>query len=196
MSTDFISIPEMGKFVFLTHESDVWGSNWLFNEYTLPQNRTVVTDIAGASLQKARSFGFVVINTSNENKEVTLFDANNHLQAINFGLQEEITIACDKVNMTYKDILEESQINPFIFNIARFQLTAGKDDNFLTSFFEIRDQNSEGIRYSNRTNLSYYFTAFQFQANLVDVPNRLVISGSTAMIIRVKANTTVYLSFF
>lgn len=148
----------------------------------------------GIDMPKSPSpYQVTVTNTTAGTLTLVLFGKNQFLLSTNFGSSVGLTVTPAQTNVTYLELLQQSADQPFETSLLRVQSSnATQVTQILT--VTVKDANGQSATLPIIT--QSYFSSYQQQSGILDVPYNLKIDGNTSVTSPVLANTTVTYTFF
>lgn len=137
------------------------------------------------------TYTLTIANSTDEEKEVTIFGANANLTSKNFGLPDGVSILLAEAS--YLELLFESQTMPF--SISGFRVSSNNSDQ-ISNVITIQCRSAIGQRMVMPIQLANYLSPFQFQSNVVDVPERHIIDGQTSFSFNLFPKASLIMVFF
>lgn len=148
----------------------------------------------GVDMLKAPSpYQLTVQNTTAGTLTAIMFGKNQYLLSTNFGSATGIVITPSQANVSYLELLQQSADQPFETSLIRVQSSnASQVTQILT--VTVKDANGQSATLPIIT--QSYFSSYQQQSGILDVPYNLKIDGNTSVTTPVLAETTVTFTFF
>ena len=134
-----------------------------------------------------------VTNTTGSTGTVVLFGLNTFLLTTNFGSSTGVTVTPAQVNVSYMDVLNPSENQPFETSLVRIQTSNASQ---LTQILTVVSKDANGQLCQIPVITQSYFSANQFQSTILDVPYPVKIDGNTYITFPILANTTATYTFF
>jgi hypothetical protein len=122
-----------------------------------------------------------------------LFGKNQYLLTTNFGSAAGITVTPSQSNISYLELLQQSADQPFETSLIRIQSSVATQ---VTQNWSVTTKDANGQQATIPIIMSNYFSAYQQQSGIMDVPYSLRIDGNTQVSFPVQATTTVVVTFF
>jgi hypothetical protein len=134
-----------------------------------------------------------VTNTTAGTLTAVMFGLNQFLLSTNFGSAVGLTVAPAQTNVSYLQLLQQSGSQPFETSLIRVQSSnATQVTQILT--VTITDANGQSATLPIIT--QSYFSSYQQQSGILDIPYQLKLDANTNISTPVLANTTVTYTFF
>lgn len=148
----------------------------------------------GVDMLKSPSpYQITVTNTTSGTLTCVLFGKNQYLLSTNFGSDAGLTVTPAQSNVTYLELLQQSADQPFETSLLRVQSSnATQVTQILT--VSVKDANGQAATLPIIT--QSYFSSYQQQSGILDVPYNLKVDGNTSVTSPILANTTVTYTFF
>ena len=148
----------------------------------------------GVNMLKAPSpYQITVQNTTAGTLTAVMFGKNQFLLSTNFGSAVGIVVTPAQANVTYIELLQQSADQPFETSLLRVQSSnAVQVTQILT--VTVKDANGQSATLPIIT--QSYFSSYQQQSGILDIPYNLKIDGNTSVTSPILANTTVTYTFF
>ncbi len=148
----------------------------------------------GVNMLKAPSpYQLTVQNTTAGSLTVVLFGKNQFLLSTNFGSATGLIVTPSQANVTYLELLQQSADQPFETSLLRVQSSnASQVTQILT--VTVKDANGQSATLPIIT--QSYFSSYQQQSGILDVPYNLKVDSNTSITSPILANTTVTYTFF
>lgn len=138
-------------------------------------------------------YQITVTNTTSGTLTCVLFGKNQYLLSTNFGSDAGLTVTPAQANVTYLELLQQSADQPFETSLLRIQSSnATQVTQILT--VSVKDANGQAATLPVIT--QSYFSSYQQQSGILDVPYNLKIDGNSSITSPILANTTVTYTFF
>lgn len=150
----------------------------------------------GGGGQKAPSptpYSVIVTNSTAGTLTAVLFGKNTFLLTPNFGSAAGITVTPSQTNVSYLFLLQQSADQPFETSLIRIQSAVSTQ---VTQNWTVTVTDANGQQFTEPIIMSNYFSAYQQQSGIMDVPYSLRIDGNTQVSFPVFATTTVTITFF
>jgi len=144
-------------------------------------------------LKSPSPYQITVINTTAGTLTVVMFGKNQFLLSPNFGSALGLTVTPSQANVSYLELLQQSSDQPFETSLLRIQSSnASQVTQILT--ITVKDANGQSATLPLIT--QSYFSSYQQQSGILDIPYNLKIDGNTNITSPVLASTTVTYTFF
>lgn len=144
-------------------------------------------------LKSPAPYQLTVVNSTAGNLTMVIFGNNANLLSTNFGSSVGLSVTPAQTNITYLQLLQQSASQPFETSLIRVQSTnASQVTQILT--VTVTDANGQSATLPIIT--QSYFSSYQQQSGILDVPYQLKIDGNTSITSTILANTTVTFTFF
>jgi len=137
-----------------------------------------------------------VTNTTAGSLTCVLFGMNQYLLTSNFGSATGLTVAPAQTNVSYLELLQQSASQPFETSLIRVQTGSTNASAQLTQILTVTSKDANGQLCQIPIITQSYFSANQFQPNILDVPYPVKIDGNTNISFVVLATVTVTITFF
>lgn len=149
---------------------------------------------AVAPVRKSPSpYQISITNTTGSPLNAIIFGANIYLLSTNFGSAVGITITPSQSTVTYLQLLQQSNLQPFETSLIRIQSTNTAQ---ITQIINITSTDANGQQCTIPLITQSYFSANQYQAGILDIPYNLKVDGNTFLTYQVLGSTTVVITFF
>lgn len=148
----------------------------------------------GVNMLKAPSpYQITVQNTTAGTLTCVLFGKNQFLLSTNFGSATGVIVTPSQANVSYLELLQQSSDQPFETSLLRVQSSnASQVTQILT--VTVKDANGQSATLPIIT--QSYFSSYQQQSGILDIPYNLKVDGNTSVTSPILANTTVTYTFF
>jgi hypothetical protein len=144
-------------------------------------------------LKSPAPYQLTVVNTTAGNLTLVMFGQNQFLLSTNFGSSVGLSVTPAQTNVSYLQLLQQSASQPFETSLIRVQSTnASQVTQILT--VTVTDANGQSATLPIIT--QSYFSSYQQQSGILDVPYQVKIDGNTSITSTILANTTVTYTFF
>lgn len=150
----------------------------------------------GASMPQAKSptpYQVTVENTTAGTLTAILFGKNQYLLSTNFGSATGIIVTPAQTNVSYLFLLQQSADQPFETSLIRIQ---SANTVQITQILTVTVLDANGQSATLPIITQSYFSSYQQQSGILDVPYSLKIDGNTSVSFPVLATTTVIITFF
>jgi hypothetical protein len=144
-------------------------------------------------LKSPAPYQLTVVNSTAGNLTLVMFGQNQFLLSTNFGSSVGLSVTPAQTNVSYLQLLQQSASQPFETSLIRVQSTnASQVTQILT--VTVTDANGQSATLPIIT--QSYFSSYQQQSGILDVPYQVKIDGNTSITSTILANTTVTYTFF
>lgn len=144
-------------------------------------------------LKTPAPYQLTVVNTTAGNLTLVMFGQNQFLLSTNFGSSVGLTVTPAQTNVSYLQLLQQSASQPFETSLLRVQSTnASQVTQILT--VTVTDANGQSATLPIIT--QSYFSSYQQQSGILDIPYQVKIDGNTSITSTILANTTVTYTYF
>lgn len=144
-------------------------------------------------LKSPAPYQLTVVNSTAGNLTLVMFGQNQYLLSTNFGSSVGLSVTPAQTNVSYLQLLQQSASQPFETSLIRVQSTnASQVTQILT--VTVTDANGQSATLPIIT--QSYFSSYQQQSGILDVPYQVKIDGNTSITSTILANTTVTYTFF
>jgi len=144
-------------------------------------------------LKSPAPYQVTVVNSTAGNLTLVLFGQNQYLLSTNYGSSVGLSVTPAQTNVSYLQLLQQSASQPFETSLLRVQSTnASQVTQILT--VTVTDANGQSATLPIIT--QSYFSSYQQQSGILDVPYQVKIDGNTSITSTILANTTVTYTFF
>jgi len=150
-------------------------------------------DMPAANLKSPSPYQVTVTNSTAGTLNAVLFGRNEFLLTANFGSDAGITVAPSQANVSYLELLEQSAEQPFETSLVRIQST---NTTQITQILTVTVKDANGQAATLPIITQSYFSAYQQQSGILDVPYNLKIDANTKVTFPVLGTTTVIMTFF
>lgn len=144
-------------------------------------------------LKSPAPYQLTVVNTTAGNLTMVIFGNNANLLSTNFGSSVGLAITPAQTNITYLQLLQQSASQPFETSLIRVQST---NSSQVTQILTVTVSDANGQSATLPIITQSYFSSYQQQSGILDVPYQLKIDGNTSITSTILANTTVTFTFF
>jgi hypothetical protein len=153
-----------------------------------------MADGGGVQTMKSPSpYQVRVTNTTGGTLTAVLFGLNQYLLTPNFGSAAALVVEPAQANVSYLELLQQSGSQPFETSLIRVKTTNAAQVTE-TLNITVKDANGQFAGYPLIT--ESYFSAYQQQSGILDIPFTLKIDGNTNIQVSILAATTVTFTFF
>ena len=148
---------------------------------------------ASANAKSPSPYQITIVNTTAGSLTAIMFGKNKYLLSTNFGSATGLTITPAQSNVSYLELLQQSAEQPFETSLIRVQSSnATQVTQILT--VTVKDANGQSATLPIIT--QSYFSSYQQQSGILDVPYNLKVDGNTNVAFTVLAGATVTLTLF
>ena len=148
----------------------------------------------GVDMLKSPSpYQITVVNTTPNTLTCVLFGKNQYLLTPNFGSDLALTVTPAQANVTYLELLQQSADQPFETSLLRVQ---SSNSTQVTQILTVSVKDANGQSATLPIITQSYFSSYQQQSGILDVPYNLKIDGNTNVTSPILGNTTVTYTFF
>jgi len=138
-------------------------------------------------------YQLTIVNTTAGSLTAIIFGKNKYLLSTNFGSATGLTVTPAQSNVSYLELLQQSAEQPFETSLIRVQSSnATQVTQILT--VTVKDANGQSATLPIIT--QSYFSSYQQQSGILDVPYNLKVDGNTNVAFTVLAGATVTLTLF
>jgi len=149
---------------------------------------------AGASQMKSPSpYQINVTNTTAGTLTAVMFGLNQFLLSTNFGSAVGLTVTPAQTNVSYLQLLQQSGSQPFETSLIRVQ---SSNSTQVTQILTVTITDANGQSATLPIITQSYFSSYQQQSGILDVPYQLKLDANTSITTPILANTTVTYTFF
>ena len=152
-------------------------------------------NFAGA-MPQAKSptpYQVTVENTTAGTLTAILFGKNQFLLSTNFGSATGIIVTPAQTNVSYLFLLQQSADQPFETSLIRIQ---SSNTTQITQILTVTVLDANGQSATLPIITQSYFSSYQQQSGILDVPYQVKIDGNTSLTSVILSNTTVTYTFF
>lgn len=151
-------------------------------------------DGGGVNMLKTPApYQLLVTNTTAGTLSVVMFGYNQYLLSTNFGSATGLTVTPAQTNVSYLQLLTQSASQPFETSLIRVQ---SSNSSQVTQIITVTVSDANGQSATLPIITQSYFSSYQQQSGILDVPYSVKIDGNTSLTSSVLANTTVTYTFF
>ena len=151
-------------------------------------------NFAGQTQPKSPTpYQVTVENTTAGTLTAILFGKNQFLLSTNFGSATGIIVTPAQNNVSYLFLLQQSADQPFETSLIRIQ---SANTVQITQILTVTVLDANGQSATLPIITQSYFSSYQQQSGILDVPYSLKIDGNTSVSFPVLATTTVIITFF
>ena len=144
-------------------------------------------------LKTPAPYQILVQNTTAGSLNLVLFGYNQYLLSTNFGSSVGLIVSPAQSNVTYLMMLTQSASQPFETSLIRVQSSNATQVTQIINVI-VTDANGQSATLPIIT--QSYFSSYQQQSGILDVPYSCKIDGNTSLTSVILANTTVTYTFF
>ncbi len=166
------------------YEDDVWDDS--DDDYAMASG-------GGVSAKSPSPYQVTVTNTTAGSLNLVLFGNNQFLQSTNFGSDAGLTVVPAQSNVSYLELLLQSASQPFETSLIRVQSSNATQ---VTQILTVTVKDANGQSASIPIITQSYFSAYQEQSGILDIPYALKIDGNTNIQSTILASATVTYTFF
>jgi hypothetical protein len=148
---------------------------------------------AGAKPKAPTPYQVTVENTTSGTLTAVLFGKNEYLLSTNYGSATGIIVTPAQTNVSYLFLLQQSSDQPFETSLIRIQ---SSNTTQITQILTVTVLDANGQSATLPIITQSYFSSYQQQSGILDVPYSLKIDGNTSVSFPVLATTTVIITFF
>lgn len=177
------------------HYSNMGGDDGDFNAniFDNADGDEVQATSTASSAPTPTPYSVIVANTTAGTLTCILFGKNQWLLTTNFGSAAGLTVTPAQTNVSYLELLQQSADMPFETSLIRVQSSNATQ---VTQIWTVTTKDANGQQATLPIIMSNYFSAYQQQSGIMDVPYSLRIDGNTQVAFPVLASTTVTVTFF
>jgi hypothetical protein len=148
----------------------------------------------GIDMVKSPSpYQVTVTNTTSGTLTLVLFGKNQYLLSTNFGSSVGLIVTPAQTNVSYLQLLQQSADQPFETSLLRVQ---SSNSTQITQILTVTITDANGQSATLPIITQSYFSSYQQQSGILDIPYQLKIDGNTSVTTPILANTTVTYTFF
>lgn len=144
-------------------------------------------------LKSPSPYQITVTNTTESTLTMVLFGKNQFLLSPNFGSALGLTVTPSQANVSYLELLQQSSDQPFETSLLRIQ---SSNESQVTSILTITVKDANGQSATLPLITQSYFSSYQQQSGILDIPYNVKIDGNTSITSPVLGGTTVTYTFF
>ncbi len=144
-------------------------------------------------LKTPSPYQILVQNTTAGSLNLVLFGFNQYLLSTNFGSSVGLSVAPAQTNVSYLQLLTQSANQPFETSLIRVQ---SSNSTQVTQIITVTITDANGQSATLPIITQSYFSSYQQQSGILDVPYQVKIDGNTSLTTVILANTTVTYTFF
>jgi hypothetical protein len=134
-----------------------------------------------------------VQNTTAGSLNLVMFGYNQFLLSTNFGSSVGLSVTPAQSNVSYLQLLTQSASQPFETSLIRVQSSNAVQ---VTQIITVTVTDANGQSATLPIITQSYFSSYQQQSGILDVPYSVKIDGNTSLTSTILANTTVTYTFF
>lgn len=151
-------------------------------------------DGGGVNMLKTPApYQVLVVNTTAGSLNLVLFGYNQFLLSTNFGSSVGLSVTPAQTNVSYLQLLTQSSSQPFETSLIRVQSTNASQ---VTQIITVTVSDANGQSATLPIITQSYFSSYQQQSGILDVPYSVKIDSNTSLTSTILANTTVTYTFF
>lgn len=151
-------------------------------------------DAGGINMLKTPApYQLTVANTTAGSLTLVMFGYNQFLLSSNFGSSAGLTVTPAQTNVSYLQLLTQSSSQPFETSLLRVQ---SSNSTQVTQIITVTVSDANGQSATLPIITQSYFSSYQQQSGILDIPYQVKIDGNTSLTSTVLANTTVTYTFF
>jgi hypothetical protein len=148
----------------------------------------------GVDMLKSPSpYQITVQNTTGGTLTLILFGKNQYLLSPNFGSAIGLIVTPSQANVTYLELLQQSADQPFETSLLRVQ---SDNDAQITQILTVTVKDANGQSATLPVITQSYFSSYQQQSGILDVPYNLKIDGNSSIATPILGGATVTYTFF
>ncbi len=144
-------------------------------------------------LKTPAPYQVLVQNTTAGSLNLVMFGYNQFLLSTNFGSSAGLTVTPAQSNVSYLQLLTQSASQPFETSLIRVQSSNAVQ---VTQIITVTVTDANGQSATLPIITQSYFSSYQQQSGILDVPYSVKIDGNTSLTSTILANTTVTYTFF
>jgi hypothetical protein len=144
-------------------------------------------------LKTPAPYQVLVQNTTAGSLNLVMFGYNQFLLSTNFGSSVGLSVTPGQTNVSYLQLLTQSSSQPFETSLIRVQSSNAVQ---VTQIITVTVTDANGQSATLPIITQSYFSSYQQQSGILDVPYSVKIDGNTSLTSTVLANTTVTYTFF
>jgi hypothetical protein len=144
-------------------------------------------------LKTPAPYQVLVINTTAGSLNLVMFGYNQFLLSTNFGSSVGLSVSPAQSNVSYLQLLTQSASQPFETSLIRIQSSNASQ---VTQIITVTVTDANGQSATLPIITQSYFSSYQQQSGILDVPYSVKIDGNTSLTSTILANTTVTYTFF
>jgi hypothetical protein len=148
----------------------------------------------GIDMVKSPSpYQLTVQNTTAGTLTLVMFGKNQYLLSTNFGSSAGLIVTPAQANVSYLQLLQQSADQPFETSLIRVQ---SSNSTQVTQILTVTITDANGQSATLPIITQSYFSSYQQQSGILDIPYQLKIDGNTSITTPILATTTVTYTFF
>ena len=144
-------------------------------------------------LKTPAPYQVLVQNTTAGSLSLVMFGYNQFLLSTNFGSSVGLSVTPAQTNVSYLQLLTQSASQPFETSLIRVQSSNATQ---VTQIITVTVTDANGQSATLPIITQSYFSSYQQQSGILDVPYSVKIDGNTSLTSTILANTTVTYTFF
>jgi hypothetical protein len=144
-------------------------------------------------LKTPAPYQLLVQNTTSGTLNLVMFGYNQYLLSTNFGSSAGLSVTPAQTNVSYLQLLTQSASQPFETSLIRVQSSNASQ---VTQIITVTVSDANGQSATLPIITQSYFSSYQQQSGILDVPYSVKIDGNTSLTSSILANTTVTYTFF
>jgi hypothetical protein len=144
-------------------------------------------------LKTPAPYQVLVQNTTAGSLNLVMFGYNQFLLSTNFGSSVGLSVTPAQSNVSYLQLLTQSSSQPFETSLIRVQSTNASQ---VTQIITVTVSDANGQSATLPIITQSYFSSYQQQSGILDVPYSVKIDANTSLTSIILANTTVTYTFF
>jgi len=144
-------------------------------------------------LKTPAPYQLLVQNTTAGTLNLVMFGYNQFLLSTNFGSSVGLSVTPAQSNVSYLQLLTQSASQPFETSLIRVQSSNASQ---VTQIITVTVSDANGQSATLPIITQSYFSSYQQQSGILDVPYSVKIDGNTSLTSSILANTTVTYTFF
>jgi len=144
-------------------------------------------------LKTPAPYQVLVQNTTAGSLNLVMFGYNQFLLSTNFGSSVGLVVAPAQTNVSYLQLLTQSASQPFETSLIRVQSSNALQ---VTQIITVTVTDANGQSATLPIITQSYFSSYQQQSGILDVPYSVKIDGNTSLTSTILATTTVTYTFF
>jgi hypothetical protein len=144
-------------------------------------------------LKTPAPYQLLVQNTTAGTLNLVMFGYNQFLLSTNFGSSTGLVVTPAQTNVSYLQLLTQSASQPFETSLIRVQSSNASQ---VTQIITVTVSDANGQSATLPIITQSYFSSYQQQSGILDVPYSVKIDGNTSLTSAILSNTTVTYTFF